>query len=443
MARTYAQIRQLTVQQTGLRRFSGTADAGGSTAILRDAALARYSEDYWNGHHLLLTSGSPAFTELFIHDFIQIDGDVRFRPNLSAAPNSLTYEILPFSGTAVREAVQDSILELYDRGLLSRDFWMIMVGGSPIFNADFGEWSSATQPVGWTITTSTAARERASANLTLSETSLALTTASGFASLNPQYVRYLSDVKGETITYYCWVLTSTTSNARIAWNDGTTINYSAYHGGDGDWELLHVQVETSNADTNAQPRLYIDNAATAYFNMPYVLGGEYVRTYPFSHVLMPDGPYEILESDLGILRDEIATERGLAQVRQVHASRSITDYRTTKHHDQDSTSQIGTLDFALSRRPPREGRLLRLRGDGPLTVPTTALSTSNIEVTESESLLLATLAAIKLLDRAAAGAPGSTRRMYAEHAAELQQQFAWLSIGAGESRSVATYNIGW
>ena len=116
MARTYTQIRHLTAQQTGLFFTTGTADSGGATTILRDSSLARYGDDRLNGHHLLLTSGDPSETELFIRDFFQADGDAAFRPELSGAPDTLTYEVLPFSGTDFLEATQTAIYELYDRG---------------------------------------------------------------------------------------------------------------------------------------------------------------------------------------------------------------------------------------------------------------------------------------------------------------------------------------
>ena len=70
MARTYTQIRHLTAQQTGMFFTTGTADSsGGATTVLRDGALTRYGDDRLNGHHLLLTSGSPTYSELFIRDF--------------------------------------------------------------------------------------------------------------------------------------------------------------------------------------------------------------------------------------------------------------------------------------------------------------------------------------------------------------------------------------
>ena len=444
MSQTYEQIRHLTVRQTGLRWATGTSDTGGSIAVMRDAALARYGDGYWDGHHVLLTSGSPAYSELFIHDFLQTDGDVRFRPNLATAPDELNYELLPFSGEDVLFSVQDAILELYDMGLLARDFWMVMVAGSPLYNADFSYWTSATQPDGWTINTSTAARERGSGNLALSETSLALTTAAGYAELDAQWTRFLFDMKDNSVTLYCWVKTSAANNARIAIYDGATVNYSAYHGGDGDWELLSVTVETSRGDVDLQPRLYIDSTTTAYFNLPWVEADDIQRTYPFPIALMPDGPYEVTTSYLRLREDEIASGRGYAQQRQPGTkAQHLTNYRMVKHHDEAASGQVGVLDFSLSARPPTVERLIWLRGDGPLTVPTSVIDSGVIEVTQYEGLLLATRAAINLLEKASSGAPQSARRTHGERIERLRLQFAELAAGAGETRSAATYTVGW
>ena len=443
MARTYTQIRQLTARQTGLLYTTGTADSGGATTVLRDAALTRYGDDRLNGHHLLLTSGSPTYTELFIRDFFQADGDAVFRPELAGAPDSLTYEVLPFSGTQFLECTQDAILELYDRGFLQRHLWMRMMGGSPLYNADFSSWSSSTAIDGWTASSSSVARERASGNIATSETSARLHTAVGYIGLDERWQRFLFDYKGQSITYYCWVKTAAGSNARLNLYNGSN-NYSSYHSGDGDWELLHVEVDTSETDTVIQPRLHIDTTTQAYFNMPWVsCKGARVREYPFTVSMMPDGPVEILETNMGIEEDEIASGRGLAVLAQTQRTRPVIDYRLINHHDENTTTQLGVLDFSQSRRPLEDGRLMWLRGDGPLTVPTSALSTDSIEVTESESLLLSALSAMNLLERAAAGAPASTRQAYQDRVARLGALAGDLTAGAGQSRDVSSYSLGW
>ena len=445
MGRTYEQIRQLTAQQTGLFWATGTIDSSGSSvSILRDDALSVYGNDRLNGFHVLLTSGSPSSTELHIKDFFGDDGDARFEPELSAAPDSLNYEILPFSGTDFLRAVQDAIYEGYDRGWMARHHWARIMGGSPIYNADFSHWASSTALDGWTATDTTLARERGSANLALSETSVGLTTAAGYLALDSKWKRYLEDFKGNELTFYCWVKTSAGSTARLNLYNGSN-NYSAYHGGSGTWELLSVEVDTSTTDTDLEPRLYADTTTAAYFNMPFILGGRGSQAleYPFTIATMPDGPTWIQATLMDINRNEIASGRGLGSIRQLPRQRVIMTASVHKHHDENTGTQVGVLDFSASRLPPREGALMWLRGDGPLTIPTSALSTDTIEVTTTESLLLAKMAAINLLERASAGSSPTTMRSYSNRLEELQLQVRELSEGAGQNRDVATYNLGW
>ena len=316
------------------------------------------------------------------------------------------------------------------------------MAGSPLYNPDFSYWTSSTAVDGWTASTSSVARERASANVALAESSVRLHTAIGYLGLDAKWQRYLNDLKGNDITFYCWVKCSAGSTARLNVYNGSN-NYSSYHGGGGDWELLHVKVSTSETDTAMQPRLHIDTTSEAYFNLPWISCQQTIRTYPFPHQIMPDGPYEILETTMGIEENDIASGRGLGTIRQISRSRPVLDYRLVKHHDENTTTQIGLLDFAQSRRAPSDGRLMWLRGDGPLTVPTSALSSDYLEVTESEGLLLATTAAITLLERAVAGAPASTRDTYLQRAQRLQDTFDDIAYGAGQSRDVATYSMGW
>ena len=147
---------------------------------------------------------------------------------------------------------------------------------------------------------------------------------------------------------------------------------------------------------------------------------------------------------MGIEQNEIASGRGLGTITQTSGrSRPVLDYRMVKHHDENASTQLGLLDFSQSRRPPGEGRLMGLRGDGPLTVPTSSLSSDSFEITESEGLLLATASAINLLQRAVAGAPASTRETYLSRVQRLADTFDEIAIGAGQSRDVATYSMGW
>jgi hypothetical protein len=427
-----------------LLRYTGTVDSSGSTtSILRDTSLTRFGNDTFNGMSLLLTSGSPNYTELFVKKTFSEDGDLLFAPELNAAPDSLTYELSAFTGQEFLDGIVDSIGWCYDKGWLTRTHWSRMVAGSPVYNADFSYWDAAATIHGWTATTATLSRERgASANIALSETSVALTTLAGRCTLDASYQRYLNDFKGNTITMYCLVKATDASNARISFNNGSD-NFSAYHSGSGNWEWLSVEVNTANTDTAMQLCLVTATTTTAYFNMPFVSTGSRVYEYPFTIATMPDGPSSITAAQLDISQNELATDRGLGSIRQMGPQIAIMNGQVRKHHDENTSTQVGILDFSASRFPPRDGALLWLRGDGPLTVPTAVLSTDSIEVNETESLLLCKMAAVNILERKAAGTQGSVRTIIAARISDLNRQLIDLSDGAGEVRDVATYSLNW
>jgi len=75
---------------------TGTADAGGTTTTMRDAALTE-ADDYWNGQIILFTSGGVINQARLITDFDATNDDITFAPPADAAIGAgITYEILPF-----------------------------------------------------------------------------------------------------------------------------------------------------------------------------------------------------------------------------------------------------------------------------------------------------------------------------------------------------------
>ena len=83
------------------------------------------------------------------------------------------------------------------------------------------------------------------------------------------------------------------------------------------------------------------------------------------------------------------------------------------------------------------------KGKGRLTLPTSVNDTVNVEVNHTESLLLASMAAVELLEQGAAGAPMSTHSVYGRRREQLREQIAGLAMGVGDVRDSATYSIGW
>ena len=438
MSRTYTQLFSMIGRQFGHPwPVTGTADTGGSTTVLRDAQLKLYPDDWFNGAWIYLTSGSPTFTELLCTDFDgTTNGDLTLKPTLGAAPDTLTYSILPFSQTEILRSLTDALLELYDRGLLVRQFSIRMMGGSPLYNADWSYWTSSTTPDGWARAgTGTIARERNSAHIGSTETSLQLSTTADYVALSHPWKRFLWDMKGTTVTFYCPVKTSTASIARLNLYNGSN-NYSATHGGTGDWEMLSVEVTVADTATDLEPRLYNDGTAAVYFGMPFVLGGRSISEYPFPSALMPGGPDEVRRMEAGIRKDHIASGRGLMNLREFGRQRALSDFGFARHHDEATTTDLGILDFSIGRPGPANGQLLLAKGTGPLTVP--SAMTDNLEISESESLLLATLAALKVLERNVSGGKDAQERT-----AHLRAQFERLAGGVGQTRGVAALPMRW
>lgn len=443
MARTLAQVRQLTAQQLGLLYISGTADAGGSTTTLVDDPLKVYPNDRLIGFHILLTSGSPTLTELQITDFVSSSGTATFSPALGAAPDALTYEVLPFSGTDMLRAIQDSALGLYDRGLLVRQFWLRLAAGSPIYNSDWSYWTSTTVVDGWARNGSGTLAKTVGADTGFNEISLRLSGTADWVGLTAEFQRYLWDFRGYTVTLYCPVKTSTASAGRINLYTGSN-NYSPYHGGGGAWELLSVEVDISATATAVDVRLVNDTTANVDFGQPFFIGGPPIFEYPFPIGVMPHGPSEVRVSPMRLEKDAIASGRGHTDQRQLWGRQVVLpDYSFTRFHHEDSTTVYGILDLSKAKSIPTDGHRIQVIGDGPLTLPTSATGTTNIEVNQAESLLLATLAAIKLLERALPQRPPSAQAQLRERIAFLTRQFRDIEGGAGQDRGAASLPMRW
>lgn len=81
-------------------------------------------------------------------------------------------------------------------------------------------------------------------------------------------------MKGNTIKFYCWVKSSTASHARIGISNGSSITYSDYHPGDGDWNLLKAEYTSALSDTALFPTLAVANTNAAYFSDSWIQGVE-------------------------------------------------------------------------------------------------------------------------------------------------------------------------
>jgi len=445
MARTRAQLRELTVAQLGLPFISGTSNtSGGDTNTLKDTPdLQQYRDDALIGGWVFIADGEVSdgidFRHLQITNSTQSSGTINFIPDLSGAPNGRAYEVLPFSAVAVHQAIDSAAHSLFDQGTLLREFWMrSIVVGSPIYNASFELWGTGVALEGWTGAGAgvVQTRERNSGNIGLSETSMGLVSGSsseGRLQLDHPWRRYLFDMKGGALTFYCWVKSSTTSHARIGLGNGSTITYSDYHSGDGDWELLSVEYGSDVTDTDLIPLLSVATTAKSYFADCWISGGKLITEYPWPIVVAPDGPSTIRYAMPGI--DKSGKTGDLLQFGHY---RSLLDWQFYKSHEMSFPSATTSQRASLILPPGMpNGARLRIMAEGPFTL--LDAETETMEVTLPESELVAKSAAKALLERQLLNVNLSTRKKYIERMMLLERDIDILSDGHGQAANVATF----
>ena len=448
MARTRTQLRQLVAQMLGFNLVTGTADAGGSTTTLVDSPLQVYPDDAIIGYHIFLTSGTPTFTELIVTDSAQSTGTATFTPTLGAAPDALTYELLPFSATEIHRALDEAMIELYGRGLLGRRHRILFVSGSPIYNADWTYWTSATAIDGWTATTSTLARIRAttaSARPHEADTYAQLSVASGSLALNTRWRRYVDDFVNEatSVRFCCPARSAAASAARvnlqITDSAGTTANNrSTTHSGNGDWELLHTaSLALLQTDAEIIPTLEAATTDTVEFGLPFIYGGLIVKRYPLPVLTMPNGPSSLRLARLDINFDQLASGRGRIATIHQGSEKPLRNWTFHRYDDEALDNPTGLL---IVPSVP-SGYLLIAEGEGPLTLP--AANTDLVEVTQPESQVLAIMAARILLEKAmGTGGPGA-RQHYAEKAVLLDRRLAAISATFETDTGAAPLRMVW
>jgi len=447
MARTRTQIRQLIVVQLGLPFVEGTSTGGTLSTLIHSPDLKQFRDDALIGSWLYVSDGTDSdvgLRDLQITDSAQSTGTITFIPPVAelAGIQGRTYEILPFSSTAIHQSIENSLDQLYDMGLLVREFtFRGIVVGSPLYNANFELWSTTTTVDGWGGAGAgvTQTRERNSEHLAGSETTMGLISNSadteGRLALSDPWKRYLWDMKGNNIKFYCWVKSEYSSHARIGISNGSSITYSDYHSGDGDWNLLMAEYSSSLSDTDLFPCLAVANPDSAYFADSWVQGGGDITEYPWPIALAPDGP-----NAMSLVGQGVNTNDAIASMKQLGRRQTINDWQYILDHTYSFPSatslQRGTL--ILPSGLPHGDRML-MQCTGPFTLPTPTADTEAVEVTLPESLMLAKMAARSLLERRLLQLPMSTRRVYEDMMQRLASDVGALSSGHGQSSDVISF----
>ena len=422
MARTRTQLRQMTIDQLGVPQITGTAESSGSGAsTLMDKDLQRFGDNDLIGAWLYLSSGSPTYKDVRITDNVQSTGVVTFRPSqVSGAPDSLTYEILPYESSAIHTAINEAMDELYDAGVLVRNIWIDhWLTGSPIYNSTFGYWTSASAVDGWTVGTTSVSRRSSSSDHVVPGQNAVRLAAEGTLTLDDKYAQFLQDLAGDSVKLHAWVRTGSSTNSRAQLLvDGSVVASTDYHSGDGQWELVSGDAYSiADGATKITVRLHNNAAATGDFGAVWLDGGTSVREYPFPIGLAPSGPDSISSYYVNVDTGN--------KVSTTNPTR-LTSTRFGFNQYRYSTDEIGVIEL---QSRTREGRVLRMPTSVPLTLPTT--DSDNIEVTRMDSLLIAKMAAAKLLIKDMMHGPASFRERAQGRAGILMQEVSQLAEGRG------------
>ena len=437
MTRTWEEMRHEVCQQTGLFWGDGTYHSSSAHDVLQEVSIQGYGDDAFNGFWILFTDGNPQLREVFIRDYISQSGDIEFQPGFDNPPTGSKFEILPFSATEIMRSLQHATLVAYDEGILVRPISTYFIGNSPMYNADFGSWVDG-MPEGWRRENGAASqvsRRADQGSLAISENSLRLEGNARVAQ-DLGWERWYHDFRGSTITLYCWVKANSV-HASIELRHGSATGAAASHSGNGAWELLSVEVSLNTSDNNVQPTLLNSGGGSTYatFNFPFFDTHQNIYQYPFPLDSIPDSP---TLTTVGYLDVENSQPTFRANRQLVMTPPLINHYQVP-----NSPRRHGVLDFSLHRNPPSSRQLVRMETDGPLTMPENVMDEVNIEVTRTEGILLASLAARHLLQRASTGLSPNVLLPYTQRVMELDRQIDMLKGGLGKTRNVATYGLGW
>ena len=109
-----------------------------------------------------------------------------------------------------------------------------------------------------------------------------------------------------------------------------------------------------------------------------------------------------------------------------------------KMHDEAVDVETGLLVW---RAGVPTGRMLWIQGSAPFTLPTT--NTGLIEVDLMESLLVAKVAAVRLLESQPGSLHPSRSRQSAEAVSRLERDIEKLAVGHGDTAGAVSLGPGW
>lgn len=176
---------------------------------------------------------------------------------------------------------------------------------------------------------------------------------------------------------------------------------------------MTVQVDlTSGTTNNHVAAIWLEN-------------GPIIRNYPFPIKFIPDGPNAIYASPVNIDSSD-----KIMDIMPAGPQKPLGGWSLYRYRNEQATGEIGMISFFKS--PPTHLKRLWMPCSAPLSLPTA--DTDVVEVDLPEDLLLAKMAALKLIEKMT-GSPDRNRMEEVE--IRLRRDVEELSKGKGASDSGA------
>ena len=414
--RTLLQLRNKIARLSGRRFFQGTSTAvsGGSLTDTSADGLQRWPNDRWNNLWLVDVNG----VVFRITDFVQSTGVLTMLPS-GESPSAGAYTIMSMHPAEVLNAVNDAGIYLYNTAGIGR--WVVddsTVTNSPLYNSSFNEWTSSSAAVGWTVTTSTLAREARGLNTLNTPFVAKLTTAAGYIAPASGYLNDLLVLRGSTIQVYAVIYTSHSGGATVAVNDGSTTTTGTASSTVNGWQTISVEATIGEDALKIEPRINLANSsATLYVAQVWIEGGPLLRTMRASGIF-PDGP-------------SVVSLRGITdrdQPWELGQRRSYSGLRYTLNADPALATDYAEFEFV----PPISG-VNRLRLEGRVPVNSLSADSDIMEISETEAQIVEHDAAIRVLDRTLADKPLNMQADYRQRQGKLLMDKNKLEINLSRS----------
>ena len=277
-------------------RVTATSDGAADGTTVISTALKDKPDGYFNDWWLMITSGDANEEIQKVSDFVQSTGTLPVYTAFSTKIlKNVTFELHLYDPAVKKEALNFAALECFPDLFEPLDD-TTLTANNHLPDGSFERWASSSALDYWDVVGSSATVAKESTEKLFGSFSAKLTRSGTncYLGLGEYNWPRLLDLENAGLDLYCWVKCSDANTARIAVYDGTTLTYSDYHSGGGEWELLEVDGYSVQDDaTTVEVRLYVEsNDVSVYFDNCRLIGP---TLYEY---LLPDdfvvGPTQVL-----------------------------------------------------------------------------------------------------------------------------------------------------